>query len=121
MYLGCSTAGNRRKTVSKIRSMLCLRKLIGEPLGHVFVLGEGLRKALSCQECQAGMPAHVRMSRAARRMRFAGIVGYTQSSRSDASCGEAGFCVGPVVSRKAARAVQSHMSVIFESTPCRRR
>src|SRR5262249_34500867 len=42
MYLGCSTAGNRRKTVSKTSSMLCLRKLIGEPLGPVRVLGEDL-------------------------------------------------------------------------------
>jgi hypothetical protein len=75
MYLGCSTAGNRRKTVSKTRSMLCLRKLIGEPLGPVRVLGEGLTEALSCQACQAGIPAHVRMSQAALRMCFAEVVG----------------------------------------------
>src|SRR5215475_946666 len=116
MYLGCITAGNRRTTVSKTSSMLWLRKLIGEPLVHVLVLGEGLCEALSCQECQAAMSAHVRMSRAARRMCCAGIVGYTQISRSDAAGGEAGFCGGPVASRKAARVVQSHMSVIFAST-----
>src|SRR5262247_460504 len=106
MALGCTMAGNRSKTVSKTRSRLCRRKLIGELLRHVLVLGEGLCEPLPCHEGQAGMPAHVRMSRAARRMCCAGIVGYTQSSRSDASCGEAGCGVGPVAARKAARAVQ---------------
>src|SRR5207249_800966 len=90
--------------------MLCLRKLIGDPLGPVRVLGEGLTEALSCQACQAGIPAHVRMSQAARRMCFAEIVGYTQSSRSEAACGETGCCVEPVAARKAASAVQSFES-----------
>src|SRR5262245_12036356 len=121
MYFGCITAGNRRTTVSKTSSMLCLRKLIGEPLVHVLVLAEGLCEALSCYECRAAIPAHVRMGRAGRGMLCAGIVGYTQIPRSDAGGGGAGFCGGYVASRKAARAVQSHMSVVFVSTPCRRR
>src|SRR5262249_24080895 len=112
---------NRRTVVSKTRSMHCLRKRIGDPLGHVLVLGEGLTKPLPGHEGQAGMPAHVRMSWAARRMCRAGIVGDTQSSKSDAVGGAAGCCGGLVAARKVASAVQSHMSVSFVSTPCRRR
>src|SRR5690349_21303922 len=98
MYFGCSTAGNRKTTVSKTRSILHLRTRIAAPFGPVLVLGEGLCEPPG-HEGQVGMPAHVRMSRAARRMCVAGIVGYTQSSSSEAASGAADWGVGPVAPR----------------------